>query len=408
MPTARYALLQSTYWSGFCLIVSFASVYLLGQGLTNAQIGVVIAVASALATVVQPILAGVADRSRWPLRLWIVASGVVMAAIAASLIPGQHGLLVAITYGLLIGSIQIVQPLINSVGMDVINSGRKLNFGVARATASLSFALLSLGAGQVVARTSSSVLPILIIAVQVLFVASAATFVFRTDPGQHGQLGDDAAHQIPEAAPLDRGAWIRFVVLLLGFTFAMSSHNVINGFMFQVVQFHGGGAGEMGFGVMLAALTELPTMISFAWLVKRWSAGTLLAISGVVFFIKSLVTFLAPNLMGIYVAQALQFAAFGLAIPASVFYVNRLFPSAQRVTGQAYMTMTATGGSVLGSVVGGVALDASGVPTMLLIGSGFGAAGAVCMWVGANQRLGSRDRSAPLAQRPTKHEGDRP
>ena len=48
MPTARYALLQSSYWSGFCLIVNFASVYLLAQGLSNAQIGIVIAVASAL------------------------------------------------------------------------------------------------------------------------------------------------------------------------------------------------------------------------------------------------------------------------------------------------------------------------------------------------------------------------
>ncbi|HMS38169.1 MAG TPA: hypothetical protein PKA93_13455, partial [Arachnia sp.] len=78
MLTARYAALQSSYWGAFCLVINFVSVFLLAHGLTNAQIGVLMAVASAVATVVQPIVAGRVDRSRIPLRLWLVMGGIVV------------------------------------------------------------------------------------------------------------------------------------------------------------------------------------------------------------------------------------------------------------------------------------------------------------------------------------------
>jgi len=384
VPTARYAALQSSYWSGFCLIVSFASVYLLGEGMSNAQIGIVIAVASAFATVLQPVVAGMAERSRWPLRLWIVAGGVLIAALgAALLLPFERGLLLAINYGLLIGSVQIVQPLVNSIGMEMVNRGFRLNFGLARASASFTFALLSLGVGRVVEATSHRSLPVLLIGVQLIFVVTVATFLFRRPPpgGGHG----DAVAAAPEPRPLDRAAWLRFALLLVGFTLAMTSHNLISGFMFQIVTHHGGGAGDMGVAVMIGALVELPTMIAFNSLVRRWTPGVLMTVAGVAFALKALVTLLAPNLVGLYGAQLLQVLAFGLVTPASVYYINRHFPAHQRVTGQAFMTMTATGGSVIGSVAGGIVLDVSGVPRMLLVGLVAAALGAVFMAGGADR-----------------------
>lgn len=126
-------------------------------------------------------------------------------------------------------------------------------------------------------------------------------------------------------------------------------------------------------------------MMCFDRLARRWTPGTLMAVAGVVFALKGLATWLAPDLGGIYLAQGLQFAAFGLVVPASVYYIDRHFPMAQRVTGQAFMTMTATGGSVIGSVAGGLVLDLGGVPTMLLVGAGFGVLGALCMSLGVDR-----------------------
>ena len=42
MRTAHYALIQGLYWSIYCLMVGFASVFLLDRGFTNGQIGLVL------------------------------------------------------------------------------------------------------------------------------------------------------------------------------------------------------------------------------------------------------------------------------------------------------------------------------------------------------------------------------
>ena len=40
--TPRYALIQGLYWAIYCLMVSFASAFLLDKGFTNGQIGLVL------------------------------------------------------------------------------------------------------------------------------------------------------------------------------------------------------------------------------------------------------------------------------------------------------------------------------------------------------------------------------
>lgn len=108
-------------------------------------------------------------------------------------------------------------------------------------------------------------------------------------------------------------------------------------------------------------------------------------VAGIGFAVKNVVTYLAPNLTALYLSQLLQMVAFGLAIPASVYYVNRLFPSTLRVRGQSYMTMTFSAGNVLGALMGGVVLDAAGVPMLLLVASAVATAGAVLVWLGADR-----------------------
>ncbi len=395
MLTARYAVVQSSYWSAFCLIVNFASVYLLAHGLSNAQIGMMLAVAGAVATVVQPAAAGFVDRSRLPLRLWIVLGGVVLAALAAALLPQGGGLLVGLTYGLLVASIQVVQPLVNSLGMAAISRGFRVNFGVARASGSLAFALVSVGAGALVAATSAKVLLLLIAAVVAVFIGGAVTFAPRspidaqTPGGPSSAAGPADGATAAEArgpAPLGRREWLLFAVLLGGLTLGMTSHMVINTFLFQIVDFHGGDATAMGLAMMIAAMVELPTMVFFDRIVARWTPGTLLVVGVVGFAVKNLAAWLAPNLAVVLLSQLLQFASFAVVIPGMVYYVNRLFPAELRVRGQAYMTMTLSAGTVVGALIGGVVLDAAGVPTLLLVGTVVATAGAALVWVGADRR----------------------
>ncbi|MEZ5084762.1 MAG: MFS transporter [Tessaracoccus sp.] len=385
MLTARYSVIQSSYWAAFCLIISFANVFLLARGMTTSQIGVLVAVAGTMATVLQPIVAGVADRSRAPLRLWVALGGVALAGLAVAVLPLDRGLLLAILYGLMVAAIQIIQPLVNSLSMAAISRGYAVNFGLARAFGSLSFAVVSLAAGAIVDATSVDSLPVMMLVFHALFVGFSATFVLRRRPVSVEQ--DGAPHaEAPDNPPLDRRRQRLLVLLILGLTLAMTSHGMINTFMFQIVDHHGGTAAAMGIALTIAAVTELPAMSLWDKIMTRWTPGTMLVLAGIVFAVKNLAMLLAPNLTVIYLSQLLQFACFAIAIPGTVYYVNRLLPRALQVRGQSYMTMTISAGSVIGSLFGGWLIDFSGVPTMLLAGTVVATAGAALIWGGAERR----------------------
>lgn len=93
---------------------------------------------------------------------------------------------------------------------------------------------------------------------------------------------------------------------------------------------------------------------------------------------------MATNIPMLYVSQGFQMISYAFFIPASVFYVNQVMSDNDKVKGQAIMTGTTTLGGVVGSLLGGLILDASGVSTLLWTGLVFAVVGAVLFFVSAS------------------------
>ena len=180
------------------------------------------------------------------------------------------------------------------------------------------------------------------------------------------------------------------MTLLVGLTLLFVSHNMLNNFIFQIVQYHGAGSVEMGNVAGLAAALELPTMFLFTYYLKIVSAGNLLKVSGVFFTLKALMTYLATGMGMIYAAQFMQMFGFALFVVASVYYVNEKIAEQDKVKGQSYMTMTNTAGSVGGSLIAGWLIDSLGVPTMLLVSVLAGLLGAVLVIISAQGSRGKK------------------
>ncbi len=372
-PTARYSVIQGSFWMSFCIIFAYVSVFLLSKGFSNSQIGIIVAVSGVISALLQPIVADVADRSKKvSLRLIISFWAVIIIAVAAGLlIPGLHILLIAVFYGVAIASLQILTPLVNAIGMECINKGIPVNFGLARGIGSISYAVISYLAGVLVSRYNTSVIPIMMILFYAILIFGILSFRF-SDSGLAKSQKKCAEDKI-EGKSHEKSStnaffkkYTKFFILLIGVTLSFISHNIVNNYMFQIMQYHGGGSSEMGTALAIAAAVELPTMLGFAFIVKRFSCGTLLKVSGTFFMIKTVLTLLAPNILGIYIAQGVQILGFALQVPASVYYVNKLMRPEDRVKGQAFMTVTNTLGSIAGSLLGGVLLDALGVRALLL------------------------------------------
>lgn len=162
---------------------------------------------------------------------------------------------------------------------------------------------------------------------------------------------------------------------LTGCVLVYISHVLLNSFTFQIVQEKGGTSAEMGTAMAMASLFELPTMFLFAFMLKKVRCDIWFRISGIFFFLKTLGTLLAPNILSFYAVQVFQMLGWALITVSSVYYVNAIMEKQDAIKGQAYMTMTYTLGSVAGALIGGALIDGMGVVSMLIFATVSAAAG---------------------------------
>ena len=361
--TINYALIQMCYWMNFAAITGFTSVYLLHVGFTNTQIGVLIALAGAVCSVLQPVLASYADRPASPsLKKILIISSTGMILISVLLLLLQKSLiLTGFFYTVAVTLLQLIMPLINSLGMESLNQGKQLNYGIARGMGSASYGIAAYILGVIVAAVGEVTVPVAMLLGFGALLLTLSAFPFQ----KMKKAKQEKTKKNDDGLIYFFRKYRRFCVTLCGCVFIYIGHVLINNFAFQIVESKGGGSSEMGLAIAVAAIVELPTMFLFGWMLKKVRVDIWFRISGIFFVLKSLGTLLAPNMMTYYVIQIFQMFGWALITVSSVYYVNSIMEEQDAIKGQAYMTMTYTLGSVLASLAGGVLIDAAGVNSML-------------------------------------------
>ncbi len=141
--TPSYAVIQGLYWMYFATIMSFSGFFLLSGGFTNTQIGILAAIAGLLSAVLQPVLAGYADQPQSPsLKKLIQMLYFLQLILVIGLFLSHSLILTGLLYGSSIALLQLMTPFINSLGMESINQGHSLNFGLARGMGSVAYACI--------------------------------------------------------------------------------------------------------------------------------------------------------------------------------------------------------------------------------------------------------------------------
>jgi len=375
--TANYALIQSTFNMAYCCIFSFAAVFLLSRGFSNSEVGLTLTIASGLAIACQPLIAAFADKTR-RLALRQIVAGLLLVSFLATLlltVTADLLLLTAILYILLICAFSSQGSLITSMSMEHINAGVPINFSLARGIGSLAFAILALVLGSLTNQYGGGIVLPVGIGVSLVGILLVSMFPKAAQPVAGGsEAVSEQAVGFAEFARRNR----RFIALISSIALLYFSHVLINTYTIQIVEHVGGTRVDMGIASAIGGFLELPAMALFP-LLMRWipNSGTVLKWSGVFLVLKTLITLLAPNVGWIYVAQSLQFFAFAMFVPASVYYVNQVIRGADKVKGQAGMTIALSISGMIGNFLGGIMLDSSGVSFMLAVGLGVSLAGLV-------------------------------
>ena len=368
----KYMASQIFYFGAFAAMMGYASVYLLHKGFSNSTIGIILSLCSILAVFMQPALASFADNHKnieiRKIINTIVAIAIILS-VALLVIPTNQTLIFILIVAIF--SLETtIMPLINTLAFIFEKYGIQINFGIARGLGSVAYALTSMALGYIVEWFSPDLLPICYVVFNALLFIVVHLFVLPKNAQiVNADEESETEAEVQENVSLLKFAskYKKFIVFLLGFVLVYFAHTIINNFFIQIITNVGGNSSDMGNAVFLAAMLELPTMAYFTKLSQKVNCGTLIKASIVLFLAKHAITYLATNMVMIYIAQVLQMGAYALFIPASVYYVNCKVDNKDIVKGQSFVTTSMTMSGVFANIIGGFLLDAVGVSEVLLI-----------------------------------------
>lgn len=378
--TLRYTLINMTYFAAFCTLHAYAAVYLLANGFSNTEVGILLAVANITSAICQPLIAGIIDKpgALTNRRFILIAVTVIILGSILLFFVGDNKPVIFIIYALIYMMQFTYQPVMTALCFEYMKAGCNIYYGLARGLGSASFAVTSAFIGGLVEKKGVSIL--LLINVITMLLSVIIVFTFKKPEGAVESTDDENAKSLETSAKTAHNNFIdftrtypAFMLFLVGTICFYFAHNMINDFMIQIIRHLGGGEKQLGYSNFLQAILELPVMAVIGVVLKKISSNKLLAISGAAFFVKILILVFATNMIHMYISQSFQLFAYAIFIPAAAYYVSENMEELDQVKGQAFVTSAITIGGVFSNLVSGVILDNSGIRTMLITGT------AVCL-----------------------------
>ena len=363
----EYFSLQSLFWMTYCMVVGFSVTYLLSCGYSNSEAGYILASANICALILQPFFADLADRSK--------------KINAMTIFIGVRSLILTLIYVVMITLANAVIAFLTSIQFLMDTSKSKINFGLCRAGGSLCFAILSALMGIMIERIGMKSIPLALFIITLLIIGLC---IFITRHSINGNIKAVLTLEKKRSSSLFVffNENPRFMILSIAMLFIYYAHAFITNFTISIVRNVGGDNREMGYLIAFMALMELPGMIGFKEISRRFKVSSLLLFSMIMFSIKAIIVWLSPSLMTLTFGFALQVVSFAIYIPASVQYANIIIDEKDTVKAQMMFNLMQTGGAVFSSIIGGWLIDFSGISHALLIGAILSCIGTIIAFAG--------------------------
>ncbi len=361
-----YIAAQGLYWMMVCCTISMGSAYLSNRGYSTFSIGVLFAIAYLIAAVLQQVISVATDNA--------VNFNVLDVLAILGLVISLNLFIACFTKGnsfftgftFLIGAMlaTVIQPFLNALNFHIEKYNVSMNYGVARASGSFCFFIMSLLVGLFMKMISEKAAPFLGLLVSVGFTV-VIVLIFK-------ELKKTGISVAIEYDPFEEGAaaafdsnylksfiekYKMFFVFLIGLVCFYFGHVVINNFLYQIAVNVGGDEAANGGLLAVQAIVELPAMIFFTKLRDRFGTRLLLGTSAVFYFVKIFFTTIATSVAMLYFSMIFQALAFAVFIPASVHFVDEIMSKNDAVKGQAFVTIAMTFSSLIGSVLGGLLIN---------------------------------------------------
>ncbi len=375
--TASYAVLQASMWGFYAIIVGYSSSFMYSHGFTDGQISIVLGITTALSCASQLLLAELIARlpKLTVYRVLLVLSGMLLACALLMRMELTAAAIAGLGLGLIL--LQVLPAMANSIGMDSVSQGSPMNYDIARGVGSGGYSILSLVTGMLVSRLGVEVLWVLTLVDTLVFLGSVLWF------HRAGEITAPPKERVKEKR---EGSFLRaypkFALVLFGSIVLQISHNLVCSFLLQIVVSKGGDASHQGIAAFVSAITEIPVMFAFGWLLKKKKVEFWFAFSAAVFVLKPLFLFLAADVWGVYAAQTTQMIGYAVYVMASAYYAGSATDSSDMVRAQSYMTAAIPIGSLIANSTGVFLCQYYTAQGMLLVSTAVAVIGGIIVILG--------------------------
>ena len=375
--TLSYGLIQAALWSFFAVWMGFSSNFLYTYGFSDSQISIALGIITALSIGLQLAVAEVVSRiPKLKMYQVMIVSGVVMLLCSLGALAFRDHVIPAVAcFGISCLLLQTFPAMANSLGMEAIERGAPVIFGLSRGCGSFLYSVTAFCTGFLVGKFGTDVLGVVAIVVSMLFLTGVLIFHFAEE-----RKLPDAVKKKTQEDEKEKGFLIRypkFAVFLVGSTLLCFSHNLISNFLLQIMMFKGGDAADQGVAAAIAAFVEIPIMFSFAVIVKWMRCDKWVKLSLLFFVLRSLANLLAPNPAMVCVAQLTQMLGYGLFNISTVSYAAAVVGKGEATRAQSYLASTLTIGTLISMATGGVLCQYFGAAVMMMVSLAFAVIGSV-------------------------------
>ena len=377
--TPLFSVLQAFYLVGYCVAVAFAAMHLQWRGCTNAEAGLVLAAGCLLGTLLGVLVSTLIDRHAAVTvkRLYpLMFLGQLLSIIALIALPLSISAVKAV-YVLYMAFCLVVNPLDLKLYSDLSYAGKAPNYGFSRGMGSLAYVIASMALGPAVRRFSAALLPWAGL-VMCLLQAVAHVVMFSRMP--ESSVSTISVRGVP-LLQFFRGNK-RYCLLLLGVALLFVPQTAVSNFRINIVRSVGGNESTMGLLTGFTAASEIPFMLLFTHIARRWKTGTLMRFSLFMFTVKIAAMAAANSIGTLFAASVLHGFSYALFMVTVVGYVQKVTDPADSAKAQSLMASMSTVGSVIASLSAGFLLDAMPVSSVLWLAAAFSALSTVIAFLG--------------------------
>ncbi|GEM_PF-6771944 len=342
--------------------VSFLVPLFANLGYDTGMIGILSSVATLISFVAQP-LWGMLFDSRGCVKQVFVANALITCASLFALCTYGTNIFVAFTAMTVFGlTMYTIQPIIDAWITKLRAENHKVDFGFARSFSSLTYAIASLGIGYAITRFDYVVLPGIATIFALVMIAFAITV-----PRTRAQSKTEKHPSMFSGLPiLLRNR--KYMAILISSVVLFFACDGVFTFLALFLEELGGNEFHLGLMNFIDAMLQVPVLLLYKKIEKRFSAPKILIFSMLAYTVKLVLMPLMPTLWSLIGLQFIGLLTYGLFLPSAISCIASGTTGEYAFTAQTLFTAMCFGASAaLGALFGGFLADLIGLKYMMLI-----------------------------------------